>query len=401
MGMVSIILKKEHWMSKTKKKVKISKKKLTKKELEELALQEQVSDAVEQANSEEIAVDTSSLPHYADASAGASSSTDATLSAPSNETVSSGLSGSSTLWALGGLGIIGIAAAAAGGGGSSSSSSAQAGTSEETDSSTLNNSSITTPSEKRLASATEDDGDNGYWDGTHVFTYDDNGYLDAEVYTNTSNSDKSYSADYINDEYGYVSQIITERSDGTIDTDTYTRDSNHHAIKIEEDHETDGIIDATITIEYDADGNMDTYTETNSFFIGTLDYEDGYLRQETIDFIDASDDIYDEVINYTYKFNSDGKPTEIYMDSNNDNNDEMIIITYDTLGLLSSIQSSFDLETFQYDANGNLIQTESRANGITTYDWEDGATNGSAALIADFINNNGHEIGYITSVFAF
>jgi len=370
-------------MSKVKKKVKTSKKKLTKKEIEELALQEQVGDAVEQANSEEIAVDTSSLPHYADASAGASSSTDATPSAPSNETASSGLSSSSTLWALGGLGIIGIAAAAAGGGGSSSSST-QAVTSEQSDSLTLNSSSVATSSTQRLASMTEDDGDSGYWDGTSVWTYDANGYLDAVVYTNTSNSDKSNSSDFINDEYGYVSQIIRTESDGTIDTDTYTRDSNHHAIKIEKDYETDGIIDETITIEYDTDGNMIKYTETNSCCIETSEFKDGYLMKETID---ASDDIYDEVINYTYKFNSDGKPTEIYMDSTIDHNDDMIINTYDALGLISSTHSFDDIVGFQYDSNGNLIKIDSLENGITTFTWEDGATNGSAALIADFINN--------------
>ncbi len=102
-------------MSKVKKQVKNFKKKLTKEELEELALQIQVNDVVAQANSEAIALDTSSLPHYADASGGVVTAGSLLLGAGGT-----GLSTGAML-GIGALAIGGIAIAGGGGGGSTDS----------------------------------------------------------------------------------------------------------------------------------------------------------------------------------------------------------------------------------------------------------------------------------------
>ncbi len=101
-----------------KKIVKVAKKgrKLTKKEIEELALQDQVIDVLAQANSETIALDTSSLPHYADASGVTGVAGAGLLGAEGGvAVVGTGLSTGAML-GIGALAIGGIALAAGGGG---------------------------------------------------------------------------------------------------------------------------------------------------------------------------------------------------------------------------------------------------------------------------------------------
>jgi len=104
-------------MAKVKKVVKNLKKKLTKEELEELALQDQINDVVVQADAEASvnAIDTSSLPHYAEATSNDTGGV-ATTTSESGVIAGTGLS-AGTMLAIGALAIGGIAAASGGGGG--------------------------------------------------------------------------------------------------------------------------------------------------------------------------------------------------------------------------------------------------------------------------------------------
>jgi hypothetical protein len=112
-------------MSKIKKHVKNLKKKLTKKELEELALQDQVNDVVVQADAEAIAVDISSLPHYAGGDIGigvagaTSNDTGGTVLTTESYTVGAGAGSDFSAGGLlvAALAIGGIAVAASGSGG--------------------------------------------------------------------------------------------------------------------------------------------------------------------------------------------------------------------------------------------------------------------------------------------
>ena len=113
-------------MSKIKKHVKNLKKKLTKKELEELALQDQINDVIVQADAEAIAVDTSSLPHFAGGDIGigvagaTSNDTGGTVLTTESYTVGAGAGSdfsAGAMLAIGALAIGGIAVAASGGGG--------------------------------------------------------------------------------------------------------------------------------------------------------------------------------------------------------------------------------------------------------------------------------------------
>jgi hypothetical protein len=100
-------------MAKSNKIVKNLKKKLTKEEIEELALKEQTVEVIKQAQSESIAADLSSLPHYADASGGTGVGGAALLT--EGEAIVGGLSAAQV--GLGLLAIGGVAAALGGSGG--------------------------------------------------------------------------------------------------------------------------------------------------------------------------------------------------------------------------------------------------------------------------------------------
>jgi len=113
--------------SMSKKIVKIAKKgkKLTKEELEELALQDQINDVVAQADAEAYAVDTSSLPHFAGGDIGigvagaTSNDTGGTVLTTESYTVGAGAGAglsAGAMLAIGALAIGGIAVAASGGG---------------------------------------------------------------------------------------------------------------------------------------------------------------------------------------------------------------------------------------------------------------------------------------------
>lgn len=113
-------------MSKIKKHVKNLKKKLTKEELEELALQDQINDVVAQADAEANAVDISSLPHFAGGDIGigvagaTSNDTGGTVLTTESYTVGAGAGSdfsTGAMLAIGALAIGGIAVAASGGGG--------------------------------------------------------------------------------------------------------------------------------------------------------------------------------------------------------------------------------------------------------------------------------------------
>ncbi len=121
-------------MAKVKKVVKNLKKKLTKEEIEELALNDQVEDVLLEAEANPVAVDTSSLPHYADATGGvgvagasllgsegaaAGAAAGAGSVATGGMVAATGVAAGMSTAAIVGLGAIGVGAIAlaAGGGG--------------------------------------------------------------------------------------------------------------------------------------------------------------------------------------------------------------------------------------------------------------------------------------------
>jgi len=107
-------------MHKTQKQVKNFKKKLTKKDIEELALKDQVTDYIAEAQSEPIASNVDSLLHFADATMGSGAVVPLTASSGTVAGVTTGIAGLSatTIAGVGILTIGGIATIASNGGSS-------------------------------------------------------------------------------------------------------------------------------------------------------------------------------------------------------------------------------------------------------------------------------------------
>ncbi len=107
-------------MAKVKKVVKNLKKKLTKEEIEELALNSQVEDVLLEAEANPVAVDTSSLPHFADATGGAGAAKASLLGsegAAAGATAGIARLSTGAMLGIGALAVGGIAGIAGGGGG--------------------------------------------------------------------------------------------------------------------------------------------------------------------------------------------------------------------------------------------------------------------------------------------
>jgi len=94
-------------MHKTQKQVKNFKKKLTKKDIEELALKDQVTDYIAEAQSEPIASNVDSLLHFADATMGSGAVVPLTASSGTVAGVTTGIAGLSAT-TIAGVGILTI-----------------------------------------------------------------------------------------------------------------------------------------------------------------------------------------------------------------------------------------------------------------------------------------------------